>query len=80
MKVTLESTDTITTITIGGREVPARIWQGETEQGVACHAYITRIACHKDLDNGEFERALREEPHTRIRSDLQGYDLRLFLP
>lgn len=80
MKLVLESTDTLTTITINGREVPARIWQGTTEKGVPCHAYITRISCHKDLDNGEFERELREEPHTRIREDLQGLDLRLFLP
>lgn len=28
---------------IDGATVPARIWQGESEDGIPCHAYITRI-------------------------------------
>jgi len=60
MKVTLENTDKIVTIVVDGKEVPARIWEGVTEKGVHCHAYITRIAVHKDEDNAEFERDLLE--------------------
>lgn len=77
MKVTLESTATITTVTVNGVEVPARIWQGTTEKGVPCHAYVTRILVHKDHDVGEFARDLQE--HADLRPDLQGLDLRLFL-
>jgi len=36
------------------------LMKGTTEKGVKCHAYITRIACHRDLDNSEFERELHE--------------------
>ncbi len=77
MKVTLESTDTITTININGHDVPARVWQGKTANGIPCHAYITRIAAHKDADNGEFERDLQE--HTELRPDLATIDLRLLI-
>mgnify|MGYP001574819007 CR=1 FL=1 len=61
MKVTLESTDKIVTIRIDGVNVPARLWEGETERGIRCHAFITRIAVHKDSDTAQFERDLQEE-------------------
>ena len=60
MKVTLHSTTKIIELHVDGQVVPARVWEGHTEKGVPCHAYITRIACHKDEDNAEFERDLRE--------------------
>jgi hypothetical protein len=41
--------------------VPARLWEGTTAKGVACHAFITRIAVHRDLDATEFERELQEQ-------------------
>ena len=44
MKVTLESTSKITTLVVNGEDVPARIWEGKTESGIPCHAFITRIA------------------------------------
>lgn len=56
MKVTLESTTKI--VELNG--VPARIWEGTTESGVPCHAYITRIAVHRDEDNSQFERELQQ--------------------
>jgi hypothetical protein len=40
MKITLESTAKI--VEFNG--LPARIWEGKTEGGIACHAFITRIA------------------------------------
>lgn len=78
MKVTLESTDKIVTLTTATGEIPARIWEGTTESGIQCHAFITRIAVHKNDDNTQFERELRE---TRpISKALDGvYDLRLIL-
>lgn len=58
MKVTLENTDKIVELTLNGQTVPARIWEGVTAHGIACHAYITRIAVHDDDDAAEFERDL----------------------
>lgn len=60
MRVTLESTSKV--IHIDG--VPARVWEGITDGGVSCFAFITRIAPSmpdppRDLCV-EFERDLRE--------------------
>lgn len=74
MKVTLESTDKI--VELNG--VQARIWEGETEGGVKCHAFITRIAVHKDDDASEFEKELAEK-HRMASADVQVYDSRLFI-
>lgn len=40
MKITLESTSKI--VELNG--VPARVWEGKSESGIPCHAFITRIA------------------------------------
>lgn len=68
MKVTLENTTKIVTLNINGHDVPARIWEGKTEKGIKCHAFITRIAVHKDDDAAEFEKDLQEceEPSAEI--------------
>jgi hypothetical protein len=60
MKVTLESTERIVELEMNGNVVPARVWIGRTENGIECHAYITRIAVGRDDDASEFERDLRE--------------------
>lgn len=61
MKVTLENTDKIVYLTLGDVTVPARIWEGTTANGIACHAYITRIAVGDLLNAAEFERDLKEQ-------------------
>lgn len=61
MKVTLESTSKTTTLVVNGAEVPARLWEGKTEAGIPCHAFITRIAVNAKDDASEFERDLREQ-------------------
>lgn len=79
MKVTLESTDKIVTLHVGADgDVPARIWEGSTESGIRVHAFITRIAVHRELDNTQFERELQE---TRpLSKELRGvYDARMIL-
>lgn len=79
MKVTLESTDTIVELkTPNGGIMSARLWEGLTASGIPCHAFITRIAVHKDLDASQFERELQE---TRpVSKELTGvYDTRLVL-
>jgi hypothetical protein len=58
--------------------MPARLWEGETANGIACHAFITRIAVAKDADATEFERELQE--HRPPSPQLQTvYDARLVL-
>lgn len=75
MKVTLESTDKIVTLRIHGVDVPARIWQGTTEHGIECHAYVTRVAVAKDLDASQFEAELREQ--APLRADVASLPSRL---
>ena len=61
MKVMLESTTKIITIRDqDGNEMLARIWEGTTESGIQVHAYVTRIAVHKDEDCRQFEAELKE--------------------
>jgi hypothetical protein len=79
MKVTLESTDKIVHLKTPSGLVPARIWEGTTESGIAVHAFITRVAVHKDLDQTQFERELLEK-HAALSPALQGvYDARLLV-
>jgi len=77
MKVTLESTTKIVHLIVEGREVPARIWEGHTESGIACHAYITRIAVADGLDASEFERELVE--HRRATPEIAAIPTRLII-
>lgn len=78
MRVHLESTDKIVELKLpSGASVPARLWQGATESGIECHAYITRIAVSKDLDASQFERELQEQAVPRV--DLQVIPTRLVI-
>jgi hypothetical protein len=77
MKITLEKTNKIVILTIGNAEVPARIWEGHTESGIAVHCFITRIAAAKDQDLSEFERELKEE--RAPSAAVEGIPLRLIL-
>jgi hypothetical protein len=56
VKLTLESTNQITTI----NGAKARVWKGRTEKGVACVAFITNIGVPRGADSAEFERELVE--------------------
>ena len=67
MKITLESTTKIVDLVVAGCHVPARIWEGHTENGIPCFAFITRIApaipeaeLTADQD-AEFQRDLNEQ-------------------
>lgn len=44
MKITIESTKTITTI--NGTRV--RIWEGQTENGIVVHAYVAAITINEN--------------------------------
>lgn len=79
MTVTLHSTEKIVELKTPSGIVPARLWEGTTERGIACHAFITRIAVHKDLDAAQFEAELREQ-HAPVSAGLSGvYDARVVL-
>jgi hypothetical protein len=64
MKITLESTSKI--YHLDG--VPARLWEGHTESGIQCHAFITRISVYKSLDASEFQRELEEQREPTIQA------------
>lgn len=69
MQVQLTSTSKI--VELNG--VPARIWEGVTDSGIKCHAYITRIAIDANEPPeavAEFETELQEQraPSAAIQS------------
>lgn len=61
MKVHLQSTDKVVELVVNGVAVPARVWEGVTENGVPLHAFVTRVAVLNRLDHAEFERDLLEQ-------------------
>lgn len=73
MKITLESTDKI--VTLNG--VPARLWQGTTEAGVPCHAFITHIAVDRTEDTSQFDQEL--EQHAAPRPEFEVYPVRMVI-
>jgi hypothetical protein len=54
MKLTIESTSQLTRID----NVPVRVWEGVTEDGVPCKVFVHRIAVRDDQDTEAFDRAL----------------------
>jgi hypothetical protein len=76
MKIRIESTSKIVTLVVGGRDVPARVWQGETDGGIPVQCFITRIApeipkSDPDIDEltAEFERDLKRQADPRPTVD-----------
>ena len=56
MKITVESTSKV--VTLNG--VPARVWEGHTEEGIPIHCFITRVAVARDQNATRFEVDLQE--------------------
>lgn len=74
MKITLQSTTKL--VHVNG--VPARIWEGHTDSGIAVHCYVTRIAAPKDgADLTQFELELQE--HAAPSAEIAAIPLRLIL-
>jgi hypothetical protein len=44
MKITIENTTKMVELSNGGAGVPARVWEGTTEDGVPVYVYVTRIS------------------------------------
>lgn len=79
MTVILHNTDRIVTLVVDGKDVPARIWEGYTDTGIQCHAYITRIAVHQDLDSSAFDRELQHKPRPLSKELTDAIPLRLIV-
>lgn len=63
MKITIESTDKITTLQTPTGSVQARIWEGVTERGVPVLCFVTRIAPiipRDDPRQSDFQKELLE--------------------
>ena len=56
--MTIAVTSTSKIVELNG--VPARVWEGETSSGQKVHCFITRIACHKNADQTQFQKELTE--------------------
>ena len=74
MKITIESTSKI--VSLNG--IPARIWEGETENGINVHFFISSIAVDRnETHTEEFNRDLQE-----VRSpsaEIAAYPMNLIL-
>lgn len=77
MEIHLTSTTKIVQFEIDGKIVPARIWEGHTENGILCHAYITRIACAEDEDQTEFSSQLQS--HDAPSPAIEAISMRMVL-
>jgi hypothetical protein len=80
MKITIENTSKLVKLEVNGAEVPARIWQGETESGTPVQCFITRIAPEVPMDdprNDVFARELAEQ--AAPRPTVQAIPLRMIL-
>lgn len=62
MRITLESTDDVTTFKRGESSCPVRLWRGETADGTPVVAYVAAVSpqTHDAAANAAFERELVE--------------------
>jgi len=44
VKIIIENTAKIVTLQVDGREVPGRVWHGQTESGIPVQCFIVMIA------------------------------------
>lgn len=74
MKITIECTTKIVIID----DVPARIWEGQTDSGIKLHCFITRIAIDEnETRTEEFDNELKKQ---KVPSkEIEVYPLRMIL-
>lgn len=79
MKITIESTTKIVELRdeARGTTIPARIWEGHTENGIPVHCYVTRIAVHEKQDQSQFEAELQS--HRAPSPEVAAIPLRMIL-
>jgi len=57
VKITIESTSRI----VNANGIDCRVWEGQTDSGIAIQALIPRIAALRDSDLSQFEAELQEQ-------------------
>ena len=78
MKLHIEPTTRIVEIDMGDALVPARVWEGQTDNGIPVICLITRVAAVRDNDLSELEAALVEQ-RTPTFDGVQAFPNRLIL-
>ena len=73
MRLTIENTDQL----VQTNGIPARVWEGTTESGIAVQVLVTRIAVDPQADQSQFERELRRE--RPLQAEPPGFPLRMVL-
>lgn len=73
MRATVENTDQIILVNDG---IPARIWTGKTENGVAFEMLVIRVAVPENSDNSQFEQELQEQTKPHVSA---AFPLRLII-
>jgi hypothetical protein len=84
MKITIESTDKTVLLATDTGDVPARMWQGETESGIPVFCFITRICPEVLPGHPRFDEAIAEfEAELRAcvpaRPAVEAFDMRLII-
>lgn len=69
MRIHIEPTTRIVDVVGTAGIVPARVWEGETDNGIAITVLVTRIAARIDADRSELERTLEEQHPPSIHAD-----------
>ena len=73
MKLTIENTDRL--VQING--IPARVWEGTTENGIAVQVLVTQVAVHRDDDQAQFLTELAEQ--RPLEAEISAFPLRMVL-
>jgi hypothetical protein len=60
MRITIESTDMMTTAEKLGLHGPVRVWRGKTDGGASCLVFVASIGAAEGDDAAQLERELRE--------------------
>jgi hypothetical protein len=60
LKLHIEPTSRIIDVVVDGAAVPARVWEGHTDNGIPVLCCVTRVAARVDHDRSELDRALAE--------------------
>lgn len=58
MRITIEPTQRFVEIGGNGGAVPARVWEGRTEDGIPVYLAVTRLAVRSDYDQEKFQQEL----------------------
>ena len=69
MKIHIQPTSRIITVEGSNGAVPARVWEGHTDNGIEVTVLVTRIAALREQDLSELDRALTEMPPPSVHTD-----------